>query len=540
MKKDRVDGIITEYLPKIYGFSIKKSFSYNEAEEICSDIISELYPSLIKSEEIFNLEGYVFRISEHVYSKYVSAKKRAEGFSIDGMDIPFFDDYDIDDFEEEKLRLRREIAFLSKTRRNIIFSYYYENKTVSEIAKKLNMPVGTVKWHLNKAKNKIKEGFNMERKIGKLGLNPIKAEIFGHNGHPGNNGDTSYYLGDKLNLNIVYSVYHSPKTKEEIAEELGVTPVFIEDKIEMLENNGFLVREAGDKFTTYVQFHPETFSLEQEENIYRKKLEVAEKLAQNYVPKVRAAVSGFADVYIPGGNRELFEAFAVFFAVSWKCNLPIKKDISKYYIKTLDGGEYIANVVLPCTQRDKDYKPAFPDKPSYWACGSMTRDSRKYKIYSWAVDTRYCTRKGGWVNNRAEDYEYLYEFMTGMLSENNMADKEKIDRLREREFISDGKANIMVMKGCFNDFSKSIPELDDDFKREIVDYALESAELEARDYPPQMQDLIIYDNVKHFIGNDVAIMVKDILYKNGTFKSLTENEKVTTDLVMFSDKLPNE
>lgn len=74
MKKDRVDGIITEYLPKIYGFSVKKSFSYNEAEEICSDIISELYPSLIKSEEIFNLEGYVFRISEHVYSKYVSAK----------------------------------------------------------------------------------------------------------------------------------------------------------------------------------------------------------------------------------------------------------------------------------------------------------------------------------------------------------------------------------------------------------------------------------------------------------------------------------
>ena len=55
-----------------------------------------------------------------------------------------------------------------------------------------------------------------------------------------------------------------------------------------------------------------------------------------------------------------------------------------------------------------------------------------------------------------------------------------------------------------------------------------------------MQDLIIHDNVKHFIGNDVAIMVKDILYKNGTFKPLTENEKVTTDLVMFSDKLPNE
>ena len=69
MEKQCVDQIITEYMPKLYGFSIKKSFSYEEAEELCSDIIHEVYISLLQTEDIFNLEGYIWRISEHTYSK---------------------------------------------------------------------------------------------------------------------------------------------------------------------------------------------------------------------------------------------------------------------------------------------------------------------------------------------------------------------------------------------------------------------------------------------------------------------------------------
>ena len=180
MKKQEADKIVTEYLTKLYGFAIKKSFSYDEAEELCSDIISELYPSLLKADEIHNMDGYIWRISEHVYSKYVSSKKRHQGISIDEMEISFMDNYEFEETEEEMLRLRREIAFLTKTRRKIVFSYYYENKGIPVIAKEIKTPEGTVKWHLSKARNEMKEGFTMERKIGKLGMRPIEAICFGH------------------------------------------------------------------------------------------------------------------------------------------------------------------------------------------------------------------------------------------------------------------------------------------------------------------------------------------------------------------------
>ena len=512
MDKHRADWIITEYLQKIYGFAIKKSYSYDEAEEICAEIIQEVYQSLLKIKEIVNIEGYIWRISEHTYSKYVSSKKKHEGISIDEIQIPFFEDYSSEAPDDEISQLRREIAFLTEKRRQIVYRFYYENKSISVISREI--------------------------KIGKLGLSPITATSFGHSGNPGTNGGPEFYIGDKLNLNVVYSVYHSPKTKEEIAEELGLTPVYLEDKIQLLEGNGFLVKTTGNRYTTYVKFEPKEYSLELRENKLKIQLQIAEILTKEYVPLVRKAVEGMENVYIPDGNRELFEAAAVFYGVLNKCGIPINKDLSKYTIKTTAGGEFIAFVSLDAKQSDPDYRPTL-ELPSYWACGNMTRISEKYPlVYSWSIDTRYSSRKGSWQNNLTSDYEYLYEFVNGTICD-NAANAEKIARLREREFLTeDNRANIMVVMGAAEDFFKKIPTLDDKIKGKFADMALEFAMNEAKSYPPQMQDLVISWGVGGFIGSTVALMAMDMLYENGTFKPLTEKEKVTSNLIMFSDILP--
>lgn len=538
MDKQRADQIITEYLQKIYGFAIRKSYSYYEAEEICAEIIQEVYLSLLKTKEIINVEGYIWRISEHTYSKFVSSKKKHEGISIDEVHIPFFEDYSFETPDDEIKQLRREVAFLTEKRRQIVYRFYYENKPISVISREMEIPKGTVKWHLNKARIELKEGLSMERKIGNLGLSPITATGFGHSGNPGTNGGPEFYIGDKLNLNIVYSVYHSPKTKEEIAEELGLTLVYLEDKINFLEGNGFLVKTTRSRYTTYVKFDAKKQSLELHENKLKIQLQIAEILAKEYVPLVRKAIEHVKDVYIPSGNRELFEAAAVFYGVANKCGIPINKDLSNYIIKTTAGGEFIAFVHLNSQQSDPDYIPTL-ELPPYWACGNMIRTSEKYpSVYSWSIDSRYSSRKGGWSNNFTSDYEYLYEFLTGTICD-NVANAEKIDRLKKRGFLTDNnKVNIMMIPGVAENFFAKIPTLNDTLKDKFADTALEFAMTEAKNYPPQMQDLIISWSVGGFISTTVALMVMDVLYKNGTFKTLTENEMVTSNLIMFSDTLP--
>ena len=537
MDKQKADKILTEYFPKIYGFAVKKAFSYAEAEEICASIAEELYESLIKAKSICNLDGYIWRISEHTYSKYVSSVKKHQGVSIDEIILPFEDTYDLEDNREEFLRLRREIAFLTKTRREIVYAYYYKNESIAHISKQQGIPMGTVKWHLNQARLELKEGLIMERKIGKLGMKPVKAVCIGHSGTPGSNGGPEFYLNDSLNLNIVYSVYYTPRTKEEIAEELGVTPVFIEDKIDLLESNGFLVRKAGGKFTTYARFDSPTYSLEKQENKLKKQLETAQFLAKDYAHSVRQAVSNIREVYIPSGNRELLEAAAIFYGVANKCQLDVKKDLSPYCIKTTDGGNYIAFIEIERIQVDKDYVPTL-QLPSMGTCGNMVRSSEKYPVYSWSIDSRYSSRKGDWKNNLTSDYESLYEFMTGAIAD-DLVNADKFKRLRERQFISDNnQVNIMVVKGKAEDFFDKIPKLDEKFKKQFADYAFEYAQIIARDYPPQMRDLIFSWVAGGFVSNTVALMVMDILYGDGTFKPLTDREKITSNLILFTDVLP--
>lgn len=480
MEKQIADKVITEYVSKIYGFAMKKAFSYAEAEDLCAEIVQEVYHSLLRAEEVANLEGYIWRISEHTYAKYVSKVKRQEGVSIDGMVLPFYDTYSFETSEEEILRLRREIAFLTQKRREIVYSFYYENKTIAAIAEELSLSQGTVKWHLNKAGNELKEGFSMKRGIGRLGILPVKAVEYGHSGTPGSKGGPEAYLGDKLNLNIVYSVYFTPKTKEEIAEELGVTLVYIEDRIDYLEGNGFLVRKADNRFTTYVKFAPRTFSLEQVDKVIDRKQKVAEQLVEAYVPLIREAVADSKDIYVPGGNRELFEAAVVWYAVTNKCVISVNRDLSKYCIKTTDGGGYIPFITLDSKQSDPEYKTS-RDYSAYLTCGDMRRSSGKYpNVASWSSDSKFCSRTGGWQNNLLTDYEYLYEFICGELKDSR-ANSEKYKRLRERGFLTkDDRVGIMIYKGKEEEFREKLPNLNEDLKKKFTEDAFELAMLDAK------------------------------------------------------------
>ena len=121
----------------------------------------------------------------------------------------------------------------------------------------------------------------------------------------------------------------------------------------------------------------------------------------------------------------------------------------------------------------------------------------------------------------------------------NAANAEKYTRLKEREFLDDqNQINVIIMKRAHSEFYGRIPSLNEQLKNRFADFALESSMIKARNYPPQMQDLIVSRGVSGFIGTEVAMMVMDILYQNGTFKTLTEREKITTGLIMFSDILP--
>ena len=94
-----------------------------------------------------------------------------------------------------------------------------------DLAKELDIPLGTVKWHLFEAKKELKRGMDTMRKTSELKFNPIKFSRIGLSGSSGKTG-LSDYLHSVLSQNICYCVRESAKTVGNIADDLGVSPVY--------------------------------------------------------------------------------------------------------------------------------------------------------------------------------------------------------------------------------------------------------------------------------------------------------------------------
>lgn len=68
------------------------------------------------------------------------------------------------------------MAYLSKLQRRSVIAFYYKNKKLNAIADKLDLPLGTVKWHLFEAKKDLKKGMDTMRHISGLTFDPIRFD----------------------------------------------------------------------------------------------------------------------------------------------------------------------------------------------------------------------------------------------------------------------------------------------------------------------------------------------------------------------------
>jgi RNA polymerase sigma factor (sigma-70 family) len=250
MNRDLAEKTVIEYSKKLYGFALGKTSDLRDAEDLAQEISLRLYTALLVSE-IDNIAAFVWRIAHNALANYYRGRSRSGiGICIDdladtlcGADDPLTDIAEA----ETVTRLHSEIARLSKLQRQIVILFYYEGKKQEDISNILSVPVGTVKWHLFEAKKDLKKGMETMKNLTELKFNPIHFVMCGTNGSIGAKGNNSNFFRSTLAQNIAYAVWKEGKTINEIADCLGVSPVFVESEAEYLAEYGFLLKQ-GNKY----------------------------------------------------------------------------------------------------------------------------------------------------------------------------------------------------------------------------------------------------------------------------------------------------
>lgn len=409
MEKQFADKMIEEFQTKFFGFALSKCQNIQEAEELAARITCEAYVTMRQVEEVYNWEGYLYRIASNVYAKYVQEQKKNESKTVDVLEVSDGIEFEKDILHKEDLqKIRNEIAWLGKRHREIVILHYYHNKKLGEIAQQLELPEGTVKWHLSDAKKQLKKGMEQMREKGRLGIEPISLGMKGNMGTPGTLGDTNAFVNSKLRDNIVYAAYVEPKTKLEIAEELGVSPVFIEDEVDYLEEYGFLDLMPGQKYRTniFIEDIPHDVLLKTREI----ETEIAKLVCDVYVPEVLAYLENYdrSQFYIPNDDWNFFlwsmlpmMVFQIGYGeMDWD-----RMRKKNYLVKRKDGGDYVA---LASVYREENYDETAKHE---MYCGPMFKGCEDVNVGSWSLSTEYDDREFGWGDNLDSDYSALYRFM---------------------------------------------------------------------------------------------------------------------------------
>lgn len=271
-----------ERLQKLFYFSLKRTGSRENAEDLSQSIVLEILHSHAKGYSPDNFDAWMWTIARRKYAQWVKEKhSRTTAFDpnhvSDIWDIACPVHLEEDLVKEEELSLlRRELSLLSREYRDITVAYYIDNRKVSDIAKTAHLPEGTIKRKLYESRKYLKEGMQMARTYGKRSYAPEDITFIINRSSTTDNVPYSL-VQSLLSKNILLEAYTNPCTIEELSIALGVASPYLEEEISKLVEGQLLKKLSDGRYETDIII----LDKETQQELFQKAEETVCKLAKH-------------------------------------------------------------------------------------------------------------------------------------------------------------------------------------------------------------------------------------------------------------------
>lgn len=280
--------ILEDYVERIYGYAVNKTYTPEEADELSSEILLAALQGLPNLRSRDSFEPWLWGVAANVTKRFRRTAGRQRATYCYNVPEQMLEDAKAQEPEDELYdSLRQKIAMLSYAYRQIIILYYYDGLSTKQISQRLGLPEGTVTWRLSEARKKLKkECADMDESA----LRPVKMHL-GIYGSGNYNGDNipfpSQYISDALSQNILYYCYENSCSVEELAKLTGVPAFYIEERIDNLIKREALVEASKGRYLTDFIIWQDKHGIYCEEN--------AEKALMPVMDKLISALDGIAE-----------------------------------------------------------------------------------------------------------------------------------------------------------------------------------------------------------------------------------------------------
>ena len=224
-------------------------------EELAQDILCEALKGIRANKILYSFYSWYWTLAKNRLNMFLRYKQNgAVSLEVVGGSIQTPTEIEQKLIDEEDINeLNYAISRLSSVHRQIIIMYYLRQMKITQIAKELNLPEGTVKRRLFDAKNDIKKGISNNMNYGTQSYAPANLILWGSYGIP------HYWnsISDVLTKQIFVSCWKEAKTIQDVSDEIGVAPVYFEEKLKYLLENKFIKETSKGRYLTDFCILPE-------------------------------------------------------------------------------------------------------------------------------------------------------------------------------------------------------------------------------------------------------------------------------------------
>ncbi len=125
-----------------------------DAEDVAQEVFLEAYRSWGRFRGDASRGTWLYAIARH---RALDCRRRAR-FRLPHLDLAFVESGPADPLDPaQRLAVARAVEALPETYRTVLYLYYWQGATVEEIAELMDIPAGTVKSYLARARHFAKE-----------------------------------------------------------------------------------------------------------------------------------------------------------------------------------------------------------------------------------------------------------------------------------------------------------------------------------------------------------------------------------------------
>jgi len=168
-------ALISDHIDKLYSVAFRFTNNKADAEDLVQDLVLKLQPKFKELQSLENPQTWMTKVLYHLFIDNYRRNSRSpitlvSNLEVDQSNIEYFDKIQsetlnpIESAENDDLNTRLNAALkqLSDQDRMMIILYEIEGYSISEIQQVVDIPAGTIKSKLSRARHQLRDLIKMQ------------------------------------------------------------------------------------------------------------------------------------------------------------------------------------------------------------------------------------------------------------------------------------------------------------------------------------------------------------------------------------------